>query len=147
MSVATLGLLRAAAAQRPVVAVVDDLQWLDAASRECVLYVARRAGGSLAVAVAVRDPVDPALERLGLPALRLGPFDAGASIELLGQVAPDLAPVAAAALVEAAAGNPLALVELPAALSADQRSGIAATRSRTVVVLTRGGALASGRPR
>ncbi len=123
--VATLGLLRAVAAERPVVAVVDDLQWLDAESRECVLYVARRAGGSLAVALAVRDPWDPALARAGLPALPLGPFDADASLELLRRVAPDLSPTTAAALVVAAAGNPLALVELPAMLTADQRSGVA----------------------
>src|SRR4051812_29567865 len=36
--VAALGLLRAVAAERPVIVIVDDLQWLDAASRECVLY-------------------------------------------------------------------------------------------------------------
>jgi predicted ATPase len=43
--VATLGLLRAAGG--PVLAIVDDLQWVDAASRECILYAARRAAGSL----------------------------------------------------------------------------------------------------
>ncbi len=124
--VATLGLLRAVAADRPVVAIVDDLQWLDAASRECVLYVARRATGSLALVLAARDPWDPALERAGLPGLELAPLHADAARELLRRVAPDLAPAAAAALIEAAAGNPLALVELPAALTADQRSGVSA---------------------
>jgi DNA-binding CsgD family transcriptional regulator len=123
--VATLGLLRAAAVDRPVVAIVDDVHWLDAASRECVLYAARRAGGSLAMALAVRDPVDPALERAGLAALPLGPLDDDASLELLEHVAPDLAPAVAAALIEAAAGNPLALVELPAILTTDQRRGVA----------------------
>src|SRR5215469_16685309 len=46
--VATLGVLRAAARRRPVLVVLDDAQWADTASRECVEYVARRAGGALA---------------------------------------------------------------------------------------------------
>ena len=123
--VATLGLLRTAARRRPVLVVMDDIQWLDAASRECILYVAHRAGGALAVALAVRDPWDPALERAELPALEVGPFDAEASAELLARIAPDAAPAVAAALVEAAAGNPLALVELPANLTAAQLTGVA----------------------
>ena len=122
--VATLGVLRAAARRRPVLAVVDDVQWLDAASRECVLYAARRAGGPVAVALAARDPASPALERAGLPELRLEPFDGDDSRALLRAVAPDLAPTVAEAVVPAAAGNPLALVELPATLSADQRAGL-----------------------
>lgn len=124
--VATLGLLRAAAIRRPVVAVVDDVQWLDAASRECVLFAARRAGGSLAVVLAVRDPApDIVVGGAGLVELRLGPLHGGASLELLGRVAPDLAPPVAGAVAEAAAGNPLALVELPATLTPDQRAGVA----------------------
>jgi DNA-binding CsgD family transcriptional regulator len=123
--VATLGLLRTKAGSGPVIAVVDDVHWLDAASRECILYAARRTGGSLAVALAIRDPWDAALERAGLPALLLSPLDADASLELLERVAPDLTPSVAGAIVEAAAGNPLALVELSASLTADQRAGVA----------------------
>jgi DNA-binding CsgD family transcriptional regulator len=123
--VATLGLLRAAAATRPVVAVVDDVQWLDASSRECISYAARRAGGPIVIALAVRDPWD-ALEQAGLPELQLEPVDNDASLTLLRRTAPDLAPSVAKTIAEAAAGNPLALVELPGALTGDQRAGIAA---------------------
>ena len=122
LCVATLGLLRAAAVRRPVVAIVDDVQWLDASSRECVLYAARRAGGALAVVLALRDHGDVALER-ALPELRLAPVDAEASLALLRRAAPGLAPAVAQALAGAAAGNPLALVELPATLTPDQRTG------------------------
>ncbi len=115
--VATLGLLRAAGG--PVLLVVDDLQWLDAASRECVLYAARRAGDGLAAALATRE------DAAGLPELRLGPLDAEASRELLRRSAPGLSGPAVAAVMAAAAGNPLALRELPAALSAEQRAGVA----------------------
>src|SRR5436305_480302 len=53
--VATLGLLHAAGRRRPVLALVDDVQWLDAPSRECMLYAARRAAGAVGFVLAVRD--------------------------------------------------------------------------------------------
>ena len=52
--VATLGLLRIAGRDAPVLAVVDDAQWLDAPSLGCVRYAARRAGGRVAFAIAER---------------------------------------------------------------------------------------------
>ncbi|HXM57982.1 MAG TPA: ATP-binding protein [Candidatus Dormibacteraeota bacterium] len=122
--VATLGVLRAAARRRPVLLVLDDAQWADAASRECIEYVARRAGGSLGVVLGARDPWY-APERVRLPALPVSPIDADAAAELLRRRAPGLAPRVAAAIIEAAAGNPLALVELPATLPAGQRAGTA----------------------
>ena len=70
--VAALGVLRAAARRRPVLAMVDDVQWVDASSRECIEYVARRAGGPLAVVLAARDPLYPP-ERVRLPELAVGP--------------------------------------------------------------------------
>jgi DNA-binding CsgD family transcriptional regulator len=123
--VATLGLLRAAAARRPVLVVLDDVQWVDASSRECVEYVARRAGGGLAVVLAARDPWY-ASATVRFPELALDPLDDDGAAELLRQWAPGLAPPVAAAITEAAAGNPLALVELPATLTTEQRSGVAA---------------------
>jgi DNA-binding CsgD family transcriptional regulator len=117
--VATLELLRAAG---PVVAVVDDVQWIDAASRECVLYAARRAGGPVAVVMAARDPWD---RRAQLPELELGPLPGGGALELLRRRAPDLSPPVASAVADAAGGNPLALVELPASLTPEERSGVA----------------------
>ena len=121
---ATLGVLRAASRRGPVLAVVDDLQWIDASSRECIEYAARRAGGPLTVVLAARDPWCPS-EHVHLPELRIGPVDDAGAAELLRQRAPDLAPPVAAAIGQAAAGNPLALVELTAMLNADQRTGAA----------------------
>ncbi len=122
--VATLGVLRAAARRHPVLAVVDDLQWIDASSRECIEYAARRADGPLAVVLGARDPW-PQYEPCDLPELRLGPVDDAGAAELLRHRAPDLAPPVAVAIAQAAAGNPLALVELTAMLNADQRTGAA----------------------
>ena len=123
--VAALGMLRAEARRRPVLAVVDDVQWVDTSSRECIEYIARRASGPLAVVLAARDPWYPP-ERIRLPDLPVGPVDDRAATELLRQRAPELAPPVAAAIAQAAAGNPLALVELPATLTASQRAGVAA---------------------
>src|SRR6516165_3408458 len=125
--VATLGLLRAAARNRPVLALVDDLQWLDTPSRECVLYAARRAAGPIGFVLAVRDQEEQAAGDWDkdLPALRLGPLRHEHSLTVLKNAAPDLAAGVARALATAAAGNPLALVELPATLSHEQRSGVA----------------------
>ena len=123
--VATLGVLRAAAARRPVLVVLDDVQWVDASSRECVEYVARRSSGSLSVVLAARDPwYESATVRL--PELALAPLDDAGAAELLQRRAPGLAPPVAAAIADVAAGNPLALVELPATLTAEQRTGVAA---------------------
>src|SRR6266487_140853 len=124
VSVATLGVLRAAAQHRPVLAVVDDVQWIDVSSRECIEYVADRASGRLAVVLAARDPWCPS-EHVHLPELRIGPVDDEGAAELLRQRAPELVPPVAAAIAQAAAGNPLALVELTAMLNADQRTGTA----------------------
>src|ERR1700722_7348692 len=110
--VAALGLLRAAARTRPLLAIVDDVQWVDASSREPIEYAARRA----------RDPLYPS-ERVRLPELPVGPVDDAVAAELLRYRVPGLAPPVAAAITQAAAGNPLALVGLPATLTAGQRAG------------------------
>ena len=122
--VATLGLLEAAAARQPVLAVVDDIQWLDDASRECVAYAARRSGGSLAMLLAMRTGHEDR-EWEGIPSAAVGALDRASALELLGATAPDLAPGVREAVGDAADGNPLALVELPATLTAEQRSGSA----------------------
>ena len=68
--------------------------------------------------LAARDPWYPP-ERIRLPDLPIGVDDAAAA-ELLRQRAPELVPPVAAAIAQAAAGNPLALVELPATLTAGE---------------------------
>jgi hypothetical protein len=121
--VATLGVLESAAASGPVLALVDDAGWLDDASRECIGYAARRAGGRLAVLLTLRDGEGAADGWDGIPALAVGPLDSGSAGDLLDDAAPGLAAGVRQAIAEAAGGNPLALVELPAALSPEQRRG------------------------
>lgn len=125
--VATLGLLRAAGRKRPVLALVDDVQWLDAPSHECMLYAARRAAGPVGFVLSVRDPAEEGadLRHEDLPEIRLGPLGYENSLQVLAQAVPELTAQVARALAKAAAGNPLALAELPATLSHEQRCGLA----------------------
>lgn len=122
--VATLGLLANGAQQRPLLAIVDDVQWLDSSSRECLLFAARRAAGSVSMVVSARDnDMPPGIA--GLANLHVGRLARPDAIRLLARVAPDLVPPVAKAVAEGAAGNPLALIELAAALESSQRSGLA----------------------
>ncbi|MTD44812.1 AAA family ATPase [Conexibacter sp. W3-3-2] len=122
---AVLGLLAAAAEDRgPVVVVVDDLQWVDEASRSAVLFAARRLDADpVAVLLGVRDEEGLDVAALDVPALALGGLDADAGVALLTAAHPGLADAVARRLVADTGGNPLALVEIPALLSAAQRGG------------------------
>jgi DNA-binding NarL/FixJ family response regulator len=123
VSAATLTVLREAAAARPVLVVIDDLPWLDRASAGVLGFVARRLAGScIGFLAASRPGRESFFERAGLPHHELGPLDGQAANTLVMSRFPDLAPQVRQRVVAEADGNPLALLELPAALSAAQRS-------------------------
>src|SRR5215471_8435339 len=85
------------------------------------------AGGGVGFVLADRDPQEEDADRgyEDLPALRLGPLRHEHSLEVLRRAFPDLLSAVAQALAKAATSNPLALTELPATLSYEQRRGIA----------------------
>jgi len=122
--VATLRLLEHTAASAPLLVIVDDLAWLDSASRECVLFAARRATGPFAMVLAARDEDHPDA-RTVVPELLVPRLRHAAAVQLLARAAPDMVTAVAAAVVDAADGNPLALQGLAAALDPAQRSGSA----------------------
>ncbi len=113
------------AALAPVTIAVDDVQWLDASSREAVAFVARRAerlGARVLIVHALRGRT---LEDWPeLPTLALAELERPAAVAVARRGG--LAPAVAEALVEAVGGNPLALLEGPTELTAAQRSGGAA---------------------
>lgn len=84
VGLAVLSLLSEAAAERPLVYLVDDAQWLDRASAETLGFVARRLlGESVVLVFAVRDGV--AQEVLaGLPRLRVEGLPQAEALALLG---------------------------------------------------------------
>ncbi|YCK37932.1 hypothetical protein ACNF49_28940 [Actinomadura sp. ATCC 39365] len=110
IGLAVLSLLSELAENGPVVCLVDDAQWLDHASAEALLIAARRlAAEGVVMVFAAR----PGFEAKGLPVLELSGLDETAAAELLDSAGPALAAAARRRILTEAAGNPLALLELP----------------------------------
>ncbi|MFI7065130.1 AAA family ATPase [Kribbella sp. NPDC050124] len=124
VSLAALSLLSEVAALRPLLCLVDDVQWLDAASAGVLGFVARRLlADSTAMVFAVREPTDEP-ELVGLPELRVDGLAEGDARALLNTTLPGrLDGGVRDRLVAETRGNPLALLELPRRLSATQLPG------------------------
>ena len=124
IALATLNLLADAAAVRPVVLAVDDVQWLDRPTHEVIAFVARRVGPDPIVLIAaVRQGHPGPILEAGLPERRLSGLDAFAARKILDATAADLTSGDRERILRLALGNPLALVELPAAWRATGEPG------------------------
>jgi DNA-binding NarL/FixJ family response regulator len=125
VGVGTLGLLAAAADEGPVLALVEDLPWLDSASTEALAFATRRLRAeAMAVLVSCRTSSTMPFDPHNFEELTLEGLDAQAADCLLAERAGG--PVASTALeqlVSATGGNPLALIELVRVLTASQLSG------------------------
>ncbi len=125
VAVATLNLLGVTAQEGPVLCLVDDAHWLDASSAEALVFAARRLQAeSVVILFAVRTD-EPGARRFDvLDRLPVTGLDDRSARELLaGRLGPHASSEVVDRLRDQARGNPLALVELPAHLSDDQRSG------------------------
>ncbi|MEU8240854.1 LuxR family transcriptional regulator [Actinoplanes missouriensis] len=109
-----LNLLAEAARERPVLGVVDDAQWLDAASAQVLAFVARRlTAESVFLLLASRRSLD---SLAGLTELTVAGLPDGEARTLLGSVVRwPLDDGVRSAILAEARGNPLALLELPLA--------------------------------
>jgi DNA-binding CsgD family transcriptional regulator len=132
---AVLSLLAATAETSAVVGVIDDAHWLDTASADALAFAARRLTAEpIGLVFAAREDDAHRFDAAGLPELQIENLDATAARELLGERAgATLSAEVRDQLVAIAGGNPLALLELPVALSADQLAG-RAPLSETVPV-------------
>jgi hypothetical protein len=109
-------LVRAASENAPLDLVIDDVQWVDAATQSALAVAAARLDGeNLTIVLAARLGYDVPLLAAPLPELRVEPLDDDAASRLLARVAPDLTDEQAALIRTEAQGNPLALIELPGA--------------------------------
>jgi DNA-binding CsgD family transcriptional regulator len=126
----TLSLLSTVAEDGPLLAVIDDVQWLDPASADALTFAARRledAGVALIFAVRSGEGGQHPVERAGLEIRDLHGLDEERAGALLAELAEaDPAPGVVRGLVRATQGNPLALHEATRLLSADQLAGRAA---------------------
>ena len=124
VGLAVLGLLAEVAAERPLVCLVDDAQWLDEPSRQVVGFVGRRLQAEAVLLLfAVREAGDeqlfPALATLTLEGLT--EEDAGAL--LMAAVPGQLDEQVRDRIVAETGGNPLRLLELPREMSQAELAG------------------------
>jgi DNA-binding CsgD family transcriptional regulator len=112
VALAAFNLITTRAAEQPVVLIVDDVQWLDRPTRDVLAFVARRASDNpIVILVALRRGRNmPDVAVLDVPVL-----DEPSARRLLARHAATLPPVVRERILGEALGNPLALVELPAA--------------------------------
>ena len=116
IALAVLELLALTATRAPVLAIVDDAQWLDRPTAEALAFVVRRLGDDrVALAICARDGYDTPFGALGLPTIDLGPLDDERSAALLDLRAPHLDARLRTRVLELSRGNPLALTELASA--------------------------------
>src|SRR5262245_41146512 len=130
VSNATLMLLRQTASARPVLVILDDLPWLDRASAGVLSFVARRLGGSQVGLIGASRTGEPLFfDHVGLPELEVARLDGLAAEHLLDSRFPALASAVRQRILVEAEGNPLALLELPNALSPGMRASATALPS------------------
>jgi DNA-binding CsgD family transcriptional regulator len=122
VAVAALGLVSMVAADRPLVCLVDDAQWLDRASAQILGFVARRlAADPVALVFAARDPGE---ELAGLPEMPVDGLLVNPAQVLLDTLVPGgLDARVRDQIIAETRGNPLALLELTRGLSAEQLAG------------------------
>src|SRR3954447_13318620 len=122
VGLAVLSLFAEAAEEQPLVCVVDDAQWLDRASLQSLVFVARRLlAESVALVFVTRDPGDE-LERL--PKLAVEGLTSGDARALLNSaLGVPLDERVRDRIVAETRGNPLALLELPRGLTPAELAG------------------------
>ena len=123
-SAGVLSLLAAASETRPTLCLVDDAQWLDVPSADALVFTARRViGEGVVILFGAREGELRRFDAPGLDELTLTRLDPEPSATLLSHSSSQIAPAVRERLLDEAAGNPLALLELPSALSDAQLTG------------------------
>ena len=136
LAAALLNLVAVAAETQPVLLAVDDVQWLDSVSAEVLGALGRRlTHPRVRILAGRRTPYESAFSAAGWDELPLAPLTAGDSKELLDRAGVALTAAAKATLLAAAAGNPLALAELPRGIGQiDDTAGTMPLTERLVAV-------------
>lgn len=120
IALAALDLLSDFAAARPLLVVLDDAQWLDPSSMKVFGFIARRLQSEPIVLLAAsRDPATADV----LTELQIENLDEASARKLLHACHPNIAPDVREKVLDAAQGNPLALVELPEAFASAVSTG------------------------
>ncbi|MEV0197699.1 LuxR C-terminal-related transcriptional regulator [Nonomuraea sp. NPDC050691] len=123
VGLAVLSLLAEYADEGGLLCLVDDAQWLDRASRDALLFAARRLRAEGVVMLFAARDGEGSFPAPGLPELRLSGLRPEAAAALLDRH--PLPPTLRFRLLAEARGNPLALLELPVALAAEPGAAFA----------------------
>jgi len=122
VGLASLTLLSELAAERPILCVIDDAQWLDQASAQALVFVARRVANARASFVFGARVITDELR--GLPELLVEGLRESDARDLLASALPHrLDERVLGRIVAETHGNPLALLELPRGLSPARLAG------------------------
>lgn len=113
---AVLGLLEELSAEQPLLVVVEDAQWLDASTTQALSFAARRLSQARVLLIVTVRPHAGVFA--SIPVLALGPLDRAESESLLREQQPALDAPTRTLVLDESMGNPLALTELPRALTA-----------------------------
>src|SRR5262249_38857526 len=124
VGLAVLSVLSAAAEEQPLLCLVEDSHWLDDASAVILGFIARRLlAESVGIVVTVREP-NTRHDFDGLPELRLRGLAEEDARTLLSRAVPGrLDDRVRDRIVAETRGNPLALLDLPRAMSATELAG------------------------
>jgi DNA-binding CsgD family transcriptional regulator len=115
IGLAVLSLLAELAEDSPLLCLVDDAHWLDGPSSDALTFAARRLDAErIAIIFAARNHDTP-FHASGLSVLRIGGLDPASASALLDEHGDGLTPAARSQILAEACGNPLGLIELPAA--------------------------------
>lgn len=118
IALATLHLLSDCSETSPVLLLIDDAQWLDRSTADALAFLARRLESDPILLVpAFRDGFESPLLAARFSELSLERLSDPDAASLLDQRNPRLAPAHRDRVLRDAVGNPLALVELAAALA------------------------------
>jgi DNA-binding CsgD family transcriptional regulator len=115
IAMAALDLVSDVATNAPLLLLVEDAQWLDRPTGDVLAFAARRIESDpILLLAAIRDGYPSVLGEAGLPEHRVVGLDDASAAALLDAVAPELPTGTRIRVLRQAAGNPLAIIELPA---------------------------------
>src|SRR5215212_8281723 len=115
IAMAALDLVSDVATDSALLLVVEDAHWLDGPTADVLAFVARRIESDpILLLAAIRDGYPSVFGEAGLPEHKLVGLDDPTAAALLDAVASGLPVAARTRVLREAAGNPLAILELPA---------------------------------
>lgn len=122
---AALALLEETVRTAPVLLLLDDLHWIDSSSATVFAFLHRRCAELPMAIVGATRPDGPTAQTWSAEAVDMQALPRTDAALLLGACYPELAAPARDRVLTEAAGNPLALVELPRQLAVGQQRGTA----------------------